>query len=113
MESHMEAEKNPLEVVRAMTIENLEKSRKATQSYIDVVEKAMRGFPTAKEDQIDAFKAHIERQVAANHAFVDKLLRAKDFPEAFRIEAEYFQSQLAASWSTAAGVAGLYAQLGP
>ena len=44
-----------------------------------------------------AFKAYIERQVAANHAFVDKLLRAKDFQEAFRIQTEYLQSQLRAA----------------
>jgi hypothetical protein len=35
--------------------------------------------------------------VAANHALVDKLLRAKDFQEAFRVQAEYFQSQLKAA----------------
>jgi hypothetical protein len=102
--SSMEAEKNPLEAVRAMMIENLERSRTATQSYIDLVEKTMRGFPSANESQISAFKGYIERQVAANHAFVDKLLRAKDFPEAFRIELEYFQSQLAAATENASQV---------
>ena len=51
-----------------------------------------------------SFKAHIKRQVAANYAFVDKLLRAKDFPEAFRVEVEYFQSQLEAAVENAAQV---------
>jgi phasin protein len=88
------ADKNPLETVRAMMIDNLEKSRSATQSYLDLFEKTMRGFPNAKEDQVGAFKAYIERQVAANHAFVDQLLRAKDFQEAFRIQADYIQSQM-------------------
>jgi ABC-type nitrate/sulfonate/bicarbonate transport system substrate-binding protein len=90
MESLMEAEKNPVEAVRAMMIDTFEKSRSATQSYLDLVERTMRSFPNAKEDQVDAFKAYVERQVAANHAFVDKLLRAKDFQEAFRVQAEYF-----------------------
>jgi Phasin protein len=85
-------------------IENLERSRSATQSYLDLVEKTMRGFPSANETQISAFKGYIERQVAANHAFVDKLLRAKDFPDAFRIEMEYFQSQLAAATENASQV---------
>jgi len=93
----VEAEKNPLEAVRAMMIETLERSRSATQSYMDLVEKTMRSFPTAGGDQVGAFKAYIERQVAANHAFVDKLLRAKDFQEAFRIQTEYLQSQLRAA----------------
>src|SRR5260370_19768795 len=85
---------NPFEAVRAMMLENLEKVQSATQSYIDTVEKAMRGFPGANEDQIATFKAYLERKVAANRDFGEKLLRAKDFQEALRIEGEYFQSQL-------------------
>jgi len=88
---------NPFEAVRTMMLENLEKVQSATQSYIDTVEKAMRGFPGANEDQITTFKAYLERKVVANRDFVEKLLRAKDFQEAFRIEVEYFQSQLKAA----------------
>ena len=87
-------DKNPFEAVQAMMLENLEKVQGATQSYIDMVEKAMRGLPGADEDRIATFKAYLEGQVAANHDFVEKLLRAKDFQEAFRIQVEYFQSQL-------------------
>jgi hypothetical protein len=93
----MEADKNPFETVRTMMIDTLEKSRSATQNYLDLFETTMRNFPNVKEDQVGAFKAYIERQVAANHAFVDKLLRAKDFQEAFRIQTDYFQSQLKAA----------------
>ena len=57
---------NPFEAVRTMMLENLEKVQSATQSYIDTVEKAMRGFPGANEDQITTFKAYLERKVAAN-----------------------------------------------
>jgi hypothetical protein len=87
-------EKNPFEAVQAMMLENLEKMQGATQSYIDMVETAMRGFPGADENRIANFKAYLERQVAANRDLVEKLLRAKDFQEAFRIQVEYFQSQL-------------------
>ena len=93
----MEAEKNPFDAVRAMMIDTLEKTRSATQGYLDLFESAMRSVPNAKQDQVGAFKTYIERQVAANHAFVDKLLRAKDFQDAFRIQAEYFQSQMKAA----------------
>ena len=88
---------NPFEAVQAMMLENLEKVQTATQSYIDTVGKAMHGFPGVKEDQIADFKAYLERKVAANRDFVEKLLRAKDFPEAIRIEVEYFQTQLKAA----------------
>jgi hypothetical protein len=97
MEYSMDPQKNPLEAVRAMMIDTLEKSRSATQNYLDLFETTMRGFPNAKEDQVGVFKAYVERQVAANHAFVDRLLRAKDFQEAFRIQAEFLQSQLKAA----------------
>ena len=88
---------NTFEAVRAMMLENLEKVHSATQSYMDTVEKTMRGFPGANDEQIATFKAYIERKVAANRDFVEKLLRAKDFQEAVRIQIEYLQSQLKAA----------------
>ena len=90
----MATEENPFEAVRAMMLENLEKVGTATQSYLDMVERTMRGFPGANQEQISTFKEYIERQVAANRDFGEKLLRAKDFQEAFRIQVEYFQAQL-------------------
>lgn len=102
MEGHLETENKLLESVRAMMVDTLEKSRMATQNYVDLLDKTMRGFPQVNEAQVDAFKAYIERQVAANHAFVDKLLRAKDFQDALRIQAEHLQSQLKAAAEDAA-----------
>ena len=85
---------NPFEAVQAMMLENLDKMQNATQSYFDTFEKAMRGVPGANNDQIDAFKAYVARKAAANRDFVESLLRAKDFQEAFRIQVEHLQSQL-------------------
>ena len=106
----MEAEKNPFEAVQAMMLENLEKVGGATQSYIDMVEKTMRGLPDANEEQIGTFKTYIERQVATNRDFGEKLLRAKDFQEAFRIQAEYFQSRLKVCAEDAAQIGAIYAE---
>ena len=39
----METEKNPFEAVQAMMLENLEKVGGATQGYLDMLEKTMRG----------------------------------------------------------------------
>jgi hypothetical protein len=90
----MEADKNPFEAVRALMLDTLEKSKSATQNYLDLFESTMKSVPNAKEEQVGAFKAYVEKQVAANHAFVDKLLRAKDFQEALRIQADYLQAQM-------------------
>jgi hypothetical protein len=68
----MEAQ-NPFEAVRTMMLANLEKMGGPTQRYLDMVETTMRGFPGANQEQIGAFKAYIERQVA------EKLLHAHDF----------------------------------
>jgi hypothetical protein len=87
---------NPFEAVQSMMLENLDRVQNATQSYIDAVDKAMRGLPGANEGQISTFKSYVERKVAANRDFAEKLLRAKDFQEAFRVQVEYFQSQLKA-----------------
>jgi len=99
----METEKNPFEAVRAMMLENLERVELATQSYIDMVERTMRNVPGANQEQIRAFMEYTERQVAANRDFCEKLLRAKDFQDAFRIQVEYFRSQL---WLAGAGFTG-------
>ena len=93
-ERHMETEKNPFEAVRAMMLENLERVGLATQTYIDMVERTMRNVPGANQEQIRTFMEYTERQVAANRDFCEKLLRAKDFQDAFRIQVEYFRSQL-------------------
>ena len=111
-----EAGKNPFEAVQAMMLENLEKVGSATQNYIDMVEKTMRGLPGANQEQISTFKEYIERQVASNRDFGEKLLRANNFQEAFRIQAEYFQSQLKACAEDAtqigAKMAGSFKQTG-
>jgi hypothetical protein len=89
--------KNPFDAVRSMMEENLAKVGSATKNYLDLLQKGMLSVPNANEDQINAFRAYIERQVAANQAFVSKLLRAKDIQEAMQIQVEYFQSQMRSS----------------
>jgi len=90
----METDKNPFDAVRSMMLDNLDKAKGAMQSYVDLLEKTMQGMPGANQEQIGSFRNYIEKQVAANHAFVDKLLHAKDFQEAWKVQVEYFQSQL-------------------
>ena len=86
--------KNPFDVVRSMMEDNLTKIGSATKNYLDLLQKSMLGAPNVKEDQIKAFRAYMERQMAANQEFVSKLLRAKDIQEAMQIQVEYFQSQM-------------------
>jgi hypothetical protein len=89
--------KNPFDAVRSMMEENLAKVGSATTNYLDLLQKSMLGVPNANQEQISAFKAYVERQVAANQAFVGKLLRAKDIQEAMQIQVDYFQTQMRTS----------------
>ena len=88
---------NPFDAVRSMMEDNLAKVGTATKSYLDLLQKSMLSVPNANENQVSAFRAYIERQVAANHAFVAKLVRAKDIQEAMQLQVEYFQSQMSTS----------------
>jgi hypothetical protein len=102
-EHSMEAQ-NSFEAVRTVSLDNLEKMGVATQRYLDLVETTMRGFPGANQNQISTFKAYVERQAAANRDFVERLLRAQDLQEVFRIQVEYFQSQLRAATEDASQI---------
>ena len=51
-------------------------------------------FPGANQEEIRTFREYIERQVTTNRDLMERLLRARHFQEAFRIQVEYFQSQL-------------------
>ena len=112
----MEKQNDPFEAVRATMHQNLERMGSATQSYLDMLENTMRALPGANQEQISTFKEYIERQVASNRDFGERLLRAKDFPEALRIQAEYCQSQLRACAEDAAQIgakmAGSFKQTG-
>ena len=46
-----------------MMHENLDKVTSATQNYLDMVEKTMRGFPGANQEQISTFKEYIKLQL--------------------------------------------------
>jgi hypothetical protein len=48
----MEAEQQPFEAARTMMLENLERVGFATQTYIDMVERTLRLFPGANQEQI-------------------------------------------------------------
>jgi hypothetical protein len=93
----MSTESNPFEAVQTIMSDNLGKIEDATKNYLDLMQKAMLSVPNANEAQVNAFKAYLERQVAANQAFVSRLLRAKDFQEAVQIQVEYLQSQMRAA----------------
>jgi hypothetical protein len=55
----MADEKNPFEAFQALMLENLEKMQGVSQSCLDMIEKAMQGFPGANQEQIADFKTYL------------------------------------------------------
>jgi len=96
---------NPFDSIRSMMEDNLAKVGSATKSYLDLLQKSMLSMPSANEDQVKSFRAYIDPQLAANQAFVTRLLHAKGIPEAVQIQVEYFQSQMRTSVNDATQLA--------
>ena len=90
-EQAMSAEK-----VRAMLTENLERVRKASDDYFQLLEKGLSSSQLPVADQAKHFTGLMQHNVAATFDFCDKLIKANDAQEAMRIQSEFFQTQMRA-----------------
>jgi phasin len=80
--------------VRAMLTENLEKVRKASDEYFQMLEKGLSSSQLPIAGQAKPFTDFMQRNVAATFDLCDKLINAKDPQDALRIQAEFFQTQM-------------------
>jgi phasin len=80
--------------IRTMLAENLERIRKASAEYFDLLEKGLSSSPLPVADQAKQFCGFMQRNVTATFDFGDKLIQAKDVQEATRIQSEFFQDQM-------------------
>lgn len=88
-EQAMSAEK-----VRAMLTENLERVRKASDDYFELVEKGLSSSQLPIADQAKHFTDFMQRNVASTFDLCDKLIKANDAQDAMRIQSEFFQAQM-------------------
>ena len=86
----------PSDVARSMMINNVEQAHREIANYFQFVEKAISASPLGTVDQTKAFRACVERGVAASFELSDKLLRAKNLQDVLRIQTNFFQTQLRA-----------------
>ena len=82
--------------VRAMLSENLEKVRKASNDYFQMLEKGLGSSQLPIGDQAKQFTELMQRNVAATFDLCDKLIKANDAQDAMRIQSEFFQAQMRA-----------------
>jgi phasin len=84
------------EKLRAMLAENLERVRKASDEYFQMLEKGLNSSQLPIAGQAKPFTDFMQRNVAATFDLCDKLINAKDPQDALRIQSEFFQTQMRA-----------------
>ena len=92
----MAKDPRPGEEFSVMAEQTKEQALAAADNYFGFLKKAISSYPSGGTEFGDNVKSYAERNIDAMHEFVRKLSRAKDFQEAFRIQAEFMQSQFTA-----------------
>lgn len=91
------ADINPsAENMRAMLTEALARLRKANAEYFDLLEKGLSSSPLPIANQAREFCGFLQRNVTASFDLGDKLIQAKDVPDALKLQSEFFQDQMRA-----------------
>ncbi len=79
---------------RATLTETLERLRKASAEYFELLEKGLSSSQLPVADQAKQFCGHMQRNVTATFDLGEKLIKAKDMQEAAKIQSEFFQDQM-------------------
>lgn len=80
--------------INAMLSETLERLRKASAEYFDLLEKGLSSSPMPGAAQAKQLCDHMQRQVTAAFDLGDKLMKAKDMQDAAKIQTDFFQNQM-------------------
>jgi len=84
------------EKVRAMLTENLERVRKASDEYFQMLEKGLNSSQLPISGHAKQITDLMQRNVAATFELCDKLIKANNPQDAMRIQSEFFQAQMRA-----------------
>ena len=80
--------------VRTMLAENLERLRKASAEYFELLEKGLSSSPVPVADQAKEFCGYMQRNVIATFDLGEKMIQAKDMQDATKIQSEFFEEQM-------------------
>ena len=84
------------ENVRAMLTEALDRLRKSSADYFDLLEKSLSSSPLPVADYAKQFCSLMQRNVTATFDLGDKLIQAKVMQDALKLQSEFFQGQMQA-----------------
>jgi phasin len=82
--------------IRAMLTETLDRLRKSSAEYFQLLEKGLSSSSLPIGDQAKQYCEYMHRNVTATLDLGDKLIQARDAQDAFRIQSEFFQEQMRA-----------------
>ena len=84
------------ENIRSMLADNLDRLRKASADYFQMLEKNVGSAQLPLGGQAKQYFDLMQRNVTATFDLCDKLISAKDVQESMKIQSEFFQDQMRA-----------------
>ena len=84
------------ENIRSMLAENLDRIRKASADYFQMLEKNVSSAQLPLGGHTKQYFDLMQRNVTATFDLCDKLIKAKDVKDSMRIQSEFFQDQMRA-----------------
>jgi hypothetical protein len=88
----------------------IEQAQDAVDTYFDFLKKSVASYPSGGSEFGEQLKDQAAENINAVHEHIKRLSQAKDFGEAFRIQSEFLQSQMAAFGHQATAFAEAFAK---
>jgi len=82
------------ESVRSMLTENLEKLRKASTDYFQMLEKGLIASPSPIADHAKQYCDYMQHNMMGTFELCEKLIQAKDVQDSMKIQSEFVQAQM-------------------
>ena len=76
-----------------MLTQGIEQTRKAMESYLDFFQKTIKTSPLLETDLNKKMKTYMEQNIAAVSEFAQKVSKATDLQDFWRIQTEFMQAQ--------------------
>jgi len=86
-------EKTGFEGVGGIMQQSVEQTRRAMESYLDLLQKNLKSSPGLDPELTNKMKNYTERNIAVASEFAQKLTKATDFQGFWRIQIEFMQAQ--------------------
>lgn len=84
----------PADKARTMLTESLDRLRRASAEYFELLEKGLSSSQLPIAGQAKQLCGYMQRNVTATFDLGDKTIKAKDIQDAVKIQSDFFQDQM-------------------